>query len=166
MNVLIAGVGYHNLRDLSVGPVLLPALRQLDWPADVEIDDLSFGPIAVVQRFQDRPAYYDRIVFVSAVERGREPGCVYVYRWNGDLPDADEIQARVGEAVTGVISLDNLLIIAQHHGVLPADVIVVEVEPVDTGWGEGFTPPVEVALNEAIDVVRQVALNGYNGRLT
>ncbi len=33
MRVLIAGVGYSFLRDLSVGPVLVPELRRLDWPA-------------------------------------------------------------------------------------------------------------------------------------
>ena len=27
MSVLIAGVGYHNLRDLSLGPLLVPVLR-------------------------------------------------------------------------------------------------------------------------------------------
>lgn len=164
MKVLIAGVGYQFLRDMSVGPALVPMLQQLDWPAGVEIDDWSFGPMAVVMRLQDRPDCYDRMVFVSAVERGREPGKVYTYRWDGALPDADEIQERVGEAVTGVISLDNLLIITQQYDVLPPDVIVIEVEPVDTGWGEGFTPQVEVALEEAIETVRRVALNGYDGQ--
>ncbi len=160
MRVLIAGVGYHNLRDLSVGPWLVPTLRRLDWPAGVEIDDLSFGPIAVVQRFQERPGCYDRIVFVAAMRRGREPGRVYPYRWNGALPDADEIQRRVGEALAGVISLDNLLIIAQYFGVLPREVFVVEVEPEDTNAGPGFTPRVEAALDEVIETVRRMALDG------
>lgn len=164
MHVLIAGVGYHFLRDLSVGPVLVPRLQQLDWPPGVEIDDLSFGPIAVVQRFQDRPGYYDRIVFVAGVERGRSPGQVHCYRWAGELPDDEEVQQRVNEAVTGVISLDNLLIIAGRFGVLPPDVRVVELEPEDTGWGPGFTPPVEAALSEMIDTVRRVALEGFDGR--
>jgi len=37
--IFIGGVGYTNLRDLSVGPIVLPQLQQLDWPAGVEIDD-------------------------------------------------------------------------------------------------------------------------------
>ena len=163
MPVLIAGVGYQNLRDLSVGPVLVPVLCRLDWPEDVEIHDLHFGPIHVVQWLEERPGHYHRMVFVSAVERGRERGQVYCYRWDGALPDADEIQQRVGEAVTGVISLDNLLIIGQYFGVLPRDVIVVEVEPEDTGWGTGFTPCVETVLGEVIETVRRVAIEGYHG---
>jgi hydrogenase maturation protease len=160
MHILIAGVGYQNLRDLSVGPVLIPALRQLDWPEGVDIEDLSYGPIAVVQWLEDRPDYYERIVFVSAVERTREPGKVYCHRWPGTLPETDEIQARIGEAVMGVISLDNLLIITQYFGVLPSDVIVVEVEPVDTGWGLEFTPGVEAALDVTIEIIRRAVFNG------
>lgn len=156
--VLIAAVGYRNLRDMSVAHEVLPALQQMEWPPEVEFDDLSFGPIAIVQRFQAQPGYFDRLVLISAVERGRPPGSVHRYRWAGDLPDAEEIQQRVGEAVTGVISLDNLLIVAQHFGALPPDVEVVEVEPEDTGWGPGFTDRVAAALPEVMAAVRRAAL--------
>ncbi len=163
MPVLIAGVGYQNMRDLSVGPDLVPALSRLDWAADVEIIHLHFGPIHVVQWLEERPGHFDRMVFVAAVPRERTPGGVYCYRWQGILPDAEEIQQRIGEAVMGVIDLDNLLIVAQHFGVLPADVVVVEVEPVDTSWGIGVTPQVEAVLGEVIDTVKQIALHGYDG---
>lgn len=159
-HVLIAGVGYPFLRDLSVGPVLVTELRELDWPAGIEVDDWSFNPIAIVQRMEARTTAYDRIVIVSGVERGREPGHVYRYRWHGDLPAAEEIQERIGEAVMGVISLDNLLVVCQHFQVLPADVIVVEVEPEDTGWGAGFTPRIEAALSEVVSSVRLAAEEG------
>jgi hydrogenase maturation protease len=162
MSILIAGVGYHHLRDLSVGPELVPRLRQLDWPEGIEIEDLSFGPIAVVQWLEEKPGYYERMVFVSSVERMRRRGSIHLYRWPGLLPEAAEIQERIGEAVMGVISLDNLLIIGQHFQVLPAEVMVVEVEPEDTGWGLGFTPCVEAALEEVIETVRRAALNGSN----
>jgi Ni,Fe-hydrogenase maturation factor len=53
-----------------------------------------------------------------------------------------------------VISLDNLLIIATYFGKLPCDVIVIEVEPTDDGWGEGFTPEVERAVPAVIEMIR------------
>ena len=62
---------------------------------------------------------------------------------------------RVAEAVTGVISLDNLLIIATYFGKLPREVIVIEVEAVDEGWGEGFTPHVEAAIPKVIGAICQ-----------
>jgi hydrogenase maturation protease len=156
MRVLIACVGYRFLRDLSVGPELVPVLSQLEWPQGVEVCDLHFGPIHMVHWLQERPGYYERIVFVAAVPRGREKGRVYWYRWDGTLPDAEEIQQRVGEGVTGVISLDNLLIVGQYFGALPSDVIVIEVEPEDTGWGPGFSSQVEALLPDVVQRVRSM----------
>lgn len=160
MPVLIACVGYRFMRDLSVGPHLVPTLSALDWPEGVEVCDLHFGPIHMVHWLEERPGYYERIVFVAAVERGRERGRVYAYRWDGVLPDADEIQQRVGEGITGVISLDNLLIVGQYFGALPPDVIVVEIEPEDTGWGPGVSPRVEAALPTLIETIRRAVLDG------
>lgn len=163
MRVMIAGVGYPNLRDLSIGPVLIPRLRDMAWPAEVEVDDWSFGPIAVMQRLEEQPGYYDRIVFLTAVSRGREPGAVTSFRWDGVLPDPEEIQERVGEAVMGIISLDNLLIICQHFGVFPDDVRIVEIEPDSSDFGLDFTPCVEASLDEVFAAVRRAALDDGNG---
>jgi hydrogenase maturation protease len=160
--VLIAGVGYRFLRDMSVGPFMIQDLREADWPEHVEIDDWSFGPIAIVQRLEDQPGYYGRVVLVASVERGHEPGTVSCYRWGGGNASPDEIQERIGEAVMGVISLDNLLIICQHFGVLPPETIVVEIEPEDTGWGDGFTPRIESALPVLRGAVRRAAMDGID----
>jgi hydrogenase maturation protease len=166
MKTLIGGVGYHNLRDLSLGPTLTAQLAAMVWPAQVEIDaDLSFGPIAIVQRFQAQPDLYRRIVLFAAVNRGRAPGSVTAYRWKGKLPPADEIQARIGEAVTGVVSLDNLLIIGEHFGIWPEEVVVVEVEPADEGWGQEFSPTVAAVVDDVLGIVRRAALEGENGAL-
>jgi hydrogenase maturation protease len=160
---MIAGVGYPNMRDLSIGPVLVSRLRDMTWPEGVEIDDWSFGPIAVVQRLEDRPRYYDRIVLLSAVERGREPGSVTCSRWDGALPDAEEIQARVGEAVMGIISLDNLLIVGQQFGAWPRDVRVVEVEPDTCEFGLDFSPRIAASLDEVVAAVRRASLDEDRG---
>ena len=162
MKTLVTGVGYFNLRDLSLGPILVGQLTAMDWPADVEIDDLSFGPIAVVQRFQAQTDRYERVILFSAVGRGRVPGSLSIDRWRKHLPSEEEIQARIGEAVTGVISLDNLLIIGEHFGIWPEEVIVIEVEPTDEGvdgWGQGFSPAVANVVNDVIAAVRRAALS-------
>jgi hydrogenase maturation protease len=160
MSVLIAGVGYHNLRDLSLGPELVPVLQKLQWPADVEIADWSFGPIAIVQQLEAQKQPYSRIVFLGTVERGRQKGRVFSYRWEGRLPGPDEIQARIGEAVMGVISLDSLLIIAEYFKVLPPEVFVVEAEPEDCEFGSGFSPALAAIHDELIARVAQLAQYG------
>ena len=149
--VLVGGVGYRNLRDHGLGPYLADRLVA-EPPDGVEVEDLSYGPVQITHNLQDRPPY-DRLVLVGAVTRGRPPGTVASYRWSGDLPSPDEIQSRVAEAVTGVISLDNVLIVCSALGGLPDDVRVVEVEPADEGWGEGFSPEVEARLPEVVEAV-------------
>ncbi len=164
--IFIGGVGYTNLRDLSVGPAVVPELQRLEWPAGVEIDDLSLGgPIAAVHRFREA-APYDRIVLFGAVGRGRQPGQIYRYRWDGSLPGREEIQIRVTEAVTGVISLDNLLIIGGYFGIWPPDMVVVEVEPRDEDWGPEFSEPVRAALTSLIKAVQWAALDPLDGLST
>jgi len=151
MRVLVGGVGYRFLRDGSVGPYMADELAT-GATNGVEIEDLGYHPVGFPQNLQDPPAY-DRIVLVGAVARNREPGTVTAYRWDHALPSDKEIQERVSESVTGVISLDNLLIVTQAFGAFPDDVRVVEIEPADEGWGEGFSPVIENKLTEIEEAV-------------
>jgi hydrogenase maturation protease len=157
--ILIAGVGYRDLRDMSFGPILVDRLARDVWPPGIDIEDLSYSPIAVMHSLDERTPY-DRIILVAGVKRNRRPGGIYCHRWAHQLPDAQEIQARVAEALMGIISLDNLLIIATYFGKLPDDVIVIEVEAADEGWGEGFTPDVESAIPSVIEAIRNYAMGG------
>jgi len=169
VRVIIAGVGYRNLRDHSVGVVVADRLLERAWSEDVVVEDLSYNPIAVVQRLEDEPAErrFARAVMVAAVERGnRPPGAVTAYRWDGVLPDDEEVQRAVTEAVTGVIALDNTLVVTRHFGGLPDEVVVIEVEPGVQEFGEDFSEPVariidhvcELAITMATDASAAVQL--------
>ncbi|MBA3759753.1 MAG: hypothetical protein H0X07_04415 [Gemmatimonadales bacterium] len=163
MRVIVGGVGYRNLRDHSVGVAVTDHLEWRDWPAHVVVEDLSYGPIAVVQRFEDEAPdrRFDRAVFVAAVARGdgRPPGAVSAYRWDGVLPSPEKIQGSVCEAVTGVIALDNTLIVGRHFGALPEDVVVVEVEPFEHEAGETFSAAVQRRFEPLCELVTQLALD-------
>jgi hydrogenase maturation protease len=151
MRVLVGGVGYRFLRDGAVGLYVTDRLAPAATNG-IEFEDLGYHAVGFTQNLQDRPPY-DRIVLVAGVARGREPGTVTEYRWDHALPSDKEIQERVSEAVTGVISLDSLLIVTEAFGAFPEDVRVVEVEPADEGWGEGFSPVVEARLGEIEEAV-------------
>ncbi|MDQ6776904.1 MAG: hydrogenase maturation protease [Actinomycetota bacterium] len=151
MRVLVAGVGYRFLRDGSLGPYMADTLAPRAGNG-VEVEDLGYHPIGFKQNLDDRPPY-DRIIFVAGIARGRAPGTVEAYSWDHALPDEREIQDRVSEAVTGIISLDNLLIVTEALGTLPDDVRVVEAEPADENWGEGFSPEIEAKLTEIEEVI-------------
>ncbi|MDQ3768862.1 MAG: hydrogenase maturation protease [Actinomycetota bacterium] len=151
MRVLVGGVGYRFLRDGAVGVHMADRLA-VAATNGVEVEDLGYHPIGFTQNLQDRPPY-DRVVLVGAVKRGREPGTVTAYRWDHALPSTNEIQDRVSEAATGVISLDNLLIVTEAFGAFPDDVRVVEIEPADEGWGDGFSPVIEAKLPEIEEAI-------------
>ena len=159
MRVIVAGVGYRNLRDHSVGVEVADRLATRAWPPGVVVEDLSYNPIAVVQRLEDEPAErrFERAVVVAAVERGRTPGTVAGYRWDGVLPGDDEIHRAVTEAVTGVIALDNTLVVAAHFEALPPEVVVIEVEPAEHEFGEGFSDAVARACDAACDLAAALA---------
>lgn len=142
---LIAGVGYANLRDCSVGPVLAARLAQRAWPDGIEVEDYSFGAIDAVHKL--RAAGYHRALFFGAIERGDAPGTIRRYRFQGGH-DPATVQVHVAEAAQAVISLDTTLIVAGHFGALPPETLVFEVEPGDVSYGEAFTPEVEVAVEQ------------------
>lgn len=151
LRVLVGGVGYRNLRDGSIGPWVV---EQLEGRAGggLEVEDVSYHPVGLHQNLTDREPY-DRVVLVGATARGREPGTLDAYRWDGQLPPSEEIQACVSEAVTGVISLPNVLVVCGAFGGFPDDVRVIEIEPADEGWGEGFSPVVEERIPELLEAV-------------
>lgn len=149
--VLLAGVGYRNLRDLSAGPLAVERFGPSTETVDVE--DLSYGPVDVLFLLQRRDPYAAAI-FIAAVHRGRPPGTVTRLDWTAPGTTTDALQERVAEAVTGVISIDNLLEICAHFGALPAEVVLIEIEPADDGWGEELSVAGQAALESATALAR------------
>ncbi len=154
MRVLIGGVGYPDLADVSVSWQVVDALERRRLPDGVVAEDISYNPVAVAQRLDDEPAgaRFAAVVMVGAVRRGHPPGTVTAYRWDGVLPDPREVQGAVTDAVTGIIHLDNTLIVTRQLQALPARVAVVEIEPLVESFGEPLSPPVERACAAACDL--------------
>ena len=167
--ILVAGVGYQHLSDLSFGSVLVERMQAMEWPDDVCIEDFGWGPISILHWFEESPGRkFERAIFAGAVERGREPGKLYTYAWLADKPDPEVVQERISEALTGVISLENLLIIAQHFEALPSDTTVVELEPVEQEWGSDLSETGQARMEEAITWIQNEVQPGTrptgNGR--
>ncbi len=148
--ILVGGVGYRNLRDLSAGPLLTERIGAVDDLVDVE--DLSYGPIDVLFALQRREPYRAAIL-VTAVSRGREAGTVTRTTWDAPAISAEALQERVAEAVTGVISLENLLYICGHFAALPERVVVIEIEPAEEEWGEALSATGQEAMDATIALV-------------
>jgi len=123
-------VGYYQfIRGYPLGPELRERLDLMSWPGhQVDIKEMNWGPVAIVQDFQASDICYDRVVLIAAVQRGGPTGAVRCRQWVGGELDVMAIQNRIFEAVTGIISVDNLLVIGEHFGIWPEQLIVIEVE--------------------------------------
>ena len=158
-HILIAGVGYTYLHDWSVGPKVAALMQGRDFPPGVVIDDWSFGPLDAVYRLRDEQPPFDRVVFFGSQDRGKPPGTVTRHVWSRDeLPDTDGIQSAIGEAISGVISLDNLVFVCGALDALPPDVVLLEVEPTeDQSFGDGYSPEVEKAIPLLVRYIEEEA---------
>lgn len=125
---LIGIVGFSTLpRCFPLGSALMAGLRA-GLPG-VQVENMTWGPMHVVQRFQDpsvpKP---DRVVLVGAAALCRAPGSVAAFRWMGGTLSDLAIQERIYEAVTGIVDLENTLMIGAHFGIWPAETWSVEAD--------------------------------------
>lgn len=151
---LVAGVGHRFWRDLSAGPLWVDRLRAEPWPPGVDLEDYGFGALAMTQNLQD--AGYGQVILLGSEQRGRAPGTLSVLRHESRAPDPEHVQDCLREAGSGAISLDLLLPIAGHFRALPESTWIVEVEPADTGWGDGLSPELESLFERVRAVLREL----------
>ena len=138
MRVLIGIVGHSPILDsYPLGPLLMQDLQNRDWGTMiVDIENMTWSPIHVTQRLQDQQTSYDRTVLIGSSAGCLRPGNVVTYRWLGGEMSTLKLQERVYEGVTGVVSLDNTLVIGDYFKVWSSEIFTVEIDlPVDT-FGE------------------------------
>lgn len=136
--VLIGIVGYTPVVEaFPLGPRLMATLeRALKHRKGVSVENMTWGPIHIVQRFQDEGAVRpDRLILVGAASVCSKPGRVRAFRWRGGtLPDA-MMQERIYEAVTGIVDIENTLMIGSHFGVWPPETYTVEIDLAADAFG-------------------------------
>ena len=134
----VGSFGKPGMRDLDFGRQLVDCIQQLDWPAGVVVEELPCSPALVLNRLQElRPT---KVVLLGAVARDDEPpGTVRRYAFHHAL----------------VPDVDHTLSVARQWGGLPADTVVIEVEPADTGYGPGFSEDLIGAFDPILDMVRE-----------
>ncbi len=130
-STLIGIVGFTPVVDsYPLGPKLMATLEtRLAGSVDIVVENMSWGPIHIVQRFQDEGAARPhRFVLVGAAAVCSRPGRVRAFRWKGGSLPAAAMQERMYEAVTGIIDIENTLIIGTHFDIWPHDIYSVEVD--------------------------------------
>jgi hypothetical protein len=65
----VGTVGYHILGNHSIAPMLLPELQKMNISDHIKIDELNWGPVAVIQNFQAEEIPYQKVILLCAIER-------------------------------------------------------------------------------------------------
>lgn len=152
MTVLVGGVCELFQSDLDLGRLAVERLHDEALGPDILVEELYYGAVAVAQRLEDvRP---ELLVLVSAVRRDRPAGTVERRLLEPPRLSPAELQAAVGDAVTGYVHLDLIVDVAAGFGVLPPRTVAVEVEPEKTTSGEGLSASARAGLEVALDLVR------------
>ena len=128
--ILIGIVGYSPVLDsYPLGPNLMNNLKERDWAnINVDVQNMTWSPIHVTQRLQENKLEYDRVVLVGSKTISTNPGRVESYKWKSKKVDEIKIQERIFEGVTGVVSLENTLVIGDYFKIWPKEVFTVEVD--------------------------------------
>jgi hydrogenase maturation protease len=141
--VLVAGVGNIFLGDDGFGPEAARRLAARPLPDGVRVVDYGIRGMHLAY---DLLEGYDLLVVLDAAPRGGRPGDVVLLEvGEADLGDGD-FDAHGMEPTSVLASLGSL------GGRLPRT-LVVGCEPADTAEGMGLSPPVEAAVDGAVEMV-------------
>jgi hydrogenase maturation protease len=147
--ILIAGVGNAWLQDDGFGAEVARRLARLDLPPGVSVMDVGTSGLDLAYEVMRG---YSALVIVDVSRQGGEPGTLYVIDVEpDDVPDTIED----GETIDPH-SMDpmTMLRFVRVIGGWPGRVQVIACEPAQVDdVGVGLTPPVEAAVQRAIDLV-------------
>ena len=130
--LLIGGMGNVLRGDDGFGVAVAREAAERCWSGaalDVEVAEVGIGGLHLVQELQEG---YDALVIVDAVERGAEPGRLFVLE--PTVPDARELEAderRSIVAETHQTVPARVMLMARALEVLPPEVRILGCQPAD-----------------------------------
>jgi hydrogenase maturation protease len=154
--VVIAGVGNVLRGDDGFGPAVVQALeRDGGLPAGVRTVEVGIGGIGLVHELLEG---CDMLVVVDAVERGGEPGTLYILEPQVPCLESLSDTERAGLAVDlHEVVPGSVLLMARGLGVLPPVMRIVGCQPGETEeFALDLTPPVAGAVSEAVQAIHSL----------
>jgi len=140
--------------------------------------------VHIVQRFENNEMPKpERLVLIGLSAISQKPGVVKASRWVGGSASELAVQERVYEAVTGIVDLENTLMIGEYFKAWPTECFIVEADMQGNtfgrlvmadseGWASdenalldhfGFSPAKQ--RQQIIDMAQDIARNGHNASL-
>ncbi len=150
-HILIIGIGNNLLKDEEVGIHVIERMAAIDLPEGIELIDGQTEGASMAYLIEGR----EKVIAVTSLRGGGVPGSIY------RLAESDMREGRKGSrrTIEEQKFLDQIMI-ARALGTAPAEVIVIGVEPEDTGEESlsleiGLSPAVEQKVPVIIAMVMQ-----------
>jgi len=141
--ILVAGVGNVLRGDDGFGPAVTELLT--DLPEGAEVIETGTGGIALLQELM---VGCSGLIVIDAVERGAVPGTLFYIEPEieeaGHVPDVH------------LANPARVLSMAKTMGLLPARVVIIGCQPLDTEeLCQGLSEPVQRALAAAVNKIEE-----------
>ncbi|MCW2885936.1 MAG: hybD [Streptosporangiaceae bacterium] len=146
MRAMVAGVGNVFLGDDGFGVEAVRRLAASPLPEGVTAGDYGIRGVHLAYELLNG---YDLLILIDAVQRGGEPGTVYVIDPGAPTGEPAPMDAHDLNPESVLASLQSL------GGSVPR-VLVVGCEPADVSEGMGLSEPVARALDDTVRTVREL----------
>ena len=149
--ILVAGVGNAWLQDDAFGGECARRLEAAGVPSGVTVMDFGTGGLDLAYELMRG---YDALVLLDASRQGGEPGTLYVIEpqlsdYAGAIEDGETISPHSMDPAT-------MLRFVSAIGGFSGKIVVIGCEPGEVDEvGLGLTPPVEGAVERALELVRE-----------
>ncbi|MDP9094649.1 MAG: hydrogenase maturation protease [Actinomycetota bacterium] len=159
MRALVAGLGNIFEGDDGFGVEVAQALSSTQWPAGVELRDYGIRGVHLAYQLLDA---YDLVVIIDAVQRGGEPGTIYVMEHAADATAPAPAQdAPILDAHD--LAPDGVLALVPMLGGTLGRVMVIGCEPATIMPALGLSRAVAGSVEKAAQIVTEIVLNAYAG---
>jgi len=142
--ILILGVGNLLRRDEGVGVHVVQRLQQLRLPKGVQVIDGGTAGMGLLDLLEG----YERAVIIDAADMGLEPGSVVKFR-----PEAVQFYSPDLRLSLHSVDVGSVLELARLLGKKLPELVIIGVQPKDTGWGTDLSIEVLAEMRHIVDLV-------------
>ncbi len=153
--VLIAGIGNAWQRDDGFGSEVARRLEGRELPAGIAVIDFGTGGLDLAYQVMYG---YDGLLMIDVSRQGGSPGTLYVMEVDEDEVPGGSVQD--GEVLNPhAMDPETVLRFIKITGGWPGKVVIVACEPETVEeMGVGLTPVVEEAVERAVELVLETAM--------
>ncbi len=145
-SVAIIGVGNYLMRDEGVGIHAIARLREMKWPADIDIIDGGTPGVALLHMIEGRKL----VVIIDCADFNGKPGEIGVFNAAGLKRDENAEISLHATDLLGALEL------AKHAESYPEKVIIVGIQPEKIEMGTSLSEIIEESLQNLPEKLREI----------